>query len=53
MLEFLLSGNASRVSDYKDSLNFVFANTQEEESIYLILTMREIAEAQSKDTDLK
>jgi hypothetical protein len=37
--------------DYKDSLNFVFANTQEEESIYP-LTIGEIAEAQSEDADL-
>jgi hypothetical protein len=38
--------------DYKASLNFVFANTQEEESIYP-LTITEIAEAQSEDADLK
>ena len=31
--------------DYEKSLNFVFANTQEEESIYP-LTISEIAEAQ-------
>jgi hypothetical protein len=33
-------------------LNFVFANTQEEESIYP-LTITEIAEAQTEDADLK
>jgi hypothetical protein len=38
--------------DYKASLNFVFANTQEEESIYP-LAITEIAEAQSEDADLK
>jgi hypothetical protein len=38
--------------DYEASLNFIFANTQEEESIYL-LTITEIAEAQSEDADLK
>jgi hypothetical protein len=38
--------------DYEASLNFVFANTQEEESIYP-LTITEIAEAQSEDADLK
>ena len=37
---------------YEDSVNFVFANTQEEESIYP-LTITEIAEAQSEDADLK
>jgi hypothetical protein len=36
--------------DYKDSLNFVFANTQEEENIYP-LTIGKIAEAQSEDAD--
>jgi hypothetical protein len=36
--------------NYKDSLNFIFANTQEEESIYP-LTIGEIAEAQSEDAD--
>jgi hypothetical protein len=34
--------------DYEASLNFVFANTQEEESIYP-LTITEIAEAQTED----
>jgi hypothetical protein len=38
--------------DYEASLNFVFANTQEEESIYP-LTITEIAEAQTEDADLK
>jgi hypothetical protein len=38
--------------DYEASLNFVFANTQEEESIYP-LTIMEIAEAQTEDADLK
>jgi hypothetical protein len=38
--------------DYEASLNFVFANTQEEESIYP-LTIMEIAETQTEDTDLK
>jgi hypothetical protein len=38
--------------DYVVSLNFVFANTQEEDSIYP-LTITEIAEAQSEDADLK
>jgi hypothetical protein len=38
--------------DYEASLNFVFANTQEVESIYP-LTITEIAEAQSEDADLK
>jgi hypothetical protein len=52
MLEFLLSRNDSRTPDYKASLNFVFANTQEEESIYP-LTTTEISEAQSEDADLK
>jgi hypothetical protein len=53
MLEFLLSRNASRVSRLRRLLlNFVFANTQEEESIYP-LTITEIAEAQSEDADLK
>jgi ribosomal protein L11 methylase PrmA len=33
-------------------LNFVCANTQEEESIYP-LTIKEIAEAQTEDADLK
>jgi hypothetical protein len=37
---------------YKDSLNFVFANTQEEESIYP-LYVSEIAEAQNLDDNLK
>ena len=37
---------------YEDSMNFVFANTQEEESIYP-LTVSEIAEAQKEDADLK
>jgi hypothetical protein len=38
--------------DYEASLNFVFANTHEEESIYP-LTITEIAEAQSEDVDLE
>jgi hypothetical protein len=38
--------------DYEASSNFIFANTQEEESIYP-LTITEIAEAQSEDADLK
>jgi hypothetical protein len=38
--------------DYEASLNFVFANTREEESIYR-LTITEISEAQSEDADLK
>jgi hypothetical protein len=43
---------AESPDDYEDSLNFVFANTQEEESIYP-LTITEIAETQSEDADLK
>jgi hypothetical protein len=38
--------------NYDASLNFVFANTQKEESNYP-LTITEIAEAQSEDADLK
>ena len=37
---------------YEDSMNFVFANTQEEESIYP-LCVHEIAEAQNTDANLK
>eukprot|EP00956_Cyclotella_meneghiniana_P017167 scaffold27699_cov41-Cyclotella_meneghiniana.AAC.2 len=36
---------------YEDSMNFVFANTQEEESIYT-LTVSEIAEAQKEDAQI-
>ena len=38
-------------ADYTDSMNFVFANHHEENSIYP-LTTREIAESQSKDAQL-
>ena len=38
--------------DYESSLEFVFANSQEEESIYP-LTVSEIAEAQKEDESLK
>ena len=36
--------------DYEDSMNFVFANTQEEDGIYP-LTTAEIAAAQETDTN--
>ena len=38
-------------ADYTESMNFVFANCSKENSIYLFTT-REIAESQSKDTQL-
>ena len=52
MWNFYSQENTTMSPDYEDSLNFVFANTQEEESIYP-LTITEIAEAQSEDADVK
>ena len=52
MLNFYSQEMAEKSPDYEESLNFVFANTQEEKSIYP-LTITEIAEAQAEDADLK
>ena len=38
---------------YKDSMYFVFASTQEEESIYPLTLIEIVAESQIEDTDLK
>eukprot|EP00956_Cyclotella_meneghiniana_P023039 scaffold44195_cov23-Cyclotella_meneghiniana.AAC.6 len=43
---------SAEAPQYKDSMNFVIANTQEEESIYP-LTVSGIAQAQKEDADLK
>jgi len=48
MLEFFTYTTPADLPVYEDSLNFIFANTQEEDSIYP-LCESEIAEAQNTE----